>query len=209
MTITRKLIVLLAMLLVAPVVMAEQPALKSLLERLNSVEAMSGTFVQVMRDPQGELVQETDGEFKILRPGYFFWKTNPPYEQWLVGNPATLSVYDPDLEQVTIYQADQLRNSPASILSGEESSLSEKFCVAIAEQNDASVSYQLRYKDGDKADFDSLEVQFVDGQLSSLKLTDKLQQITHVNFTHIDTGAELDKSMFEFQPPTGTDVIVQ
>lgn len=182
----------------------------ALINKLSYVETVEGKASQIITTLDGDLIQETESEFKILRPGYFYWRTLPPYEQVIVSNPKTLSVYDPDLEQVSIYQSEKMQNSPASILSGNREILQRQFKVkALEGKNKHQSIYSLQYLNTDEADFKTLNIAFNKDKLESVVLVDMLDQTTTIKFKKVNTKAKLTPAMFEFVPPEGSDVIVE
>ncbi|ABD80954.1 outer membrane lipoprotein chaperone LolA [Saccharophagus degradans] len=196
-------------MLVATVVRADD--IDALIGKLDQFNTVSGKAMQVITSADGEEIQKTESEFKILRPGYFYWRTLPPYEQIIVSNPDTISVYDPDLEQVSIYQSEKMRNSPASILSGNRSAIEKQFKVTKsgASNDKKSTSFELSYLDTANADFKKLTVTFKKDQLASIVMHDMLDQVTSITFGKVNTKAALTPAQFEFTPPAGVDVIIE
>lgn len=185
----------------------------ALIAKLDHFKTVSGKAMQVITSAEGEEIQKTESEFKILRPGYFYWRTLPPYEQVIVSNPETISVYDPDLEQVSIYQSEKMRNSPASILSGNRNAIEKQFSVVKtsteSDKGNRAATFQLSYLDTTNADFKQLTVTFKKDQLASIVMQDMLDQTTSISFGKVDTKATLTPAQFEFVPPAGVDVIIE
>src|SRR5690606_10777364 len=72
-------------------------------------------------DPQGNLLEQAEGEFQLKRPGQFRWDYDNPYPQQIVADGDNIWFYDQDLEQVTVKsQAETLAETPASLLSGQQ-----------------------------------------------------------------------------------------
>ncbi len=179
------------------------------LQKLKSIESLSGNFTQTITDQDGHEVQEsTTGTFLIKRPGYFYWETKPPYEQLIVGNPDRLWVYDPDLEQVTVHNQSQLENSPASILSGDDKNIKEKYSVT-SEKKKGAVEYHLRSKENGQKSFDTLTFVFKGDVLHSLALIDNLGQTTAIKLNNVRVNEKIDSAKFDFEPPPDVDIILQ
>lgn len=179
------------------------------LQKLNGINTLSGSFTQTITDQDGNEIQETtNGKFLIKRPGYFYWETLPPYEQLIIGNPDRLWVYDPDLEQVTVHNQSQLENSPASILSGDDKNIKEKYTVT-AEKKKRVIEYHLRDKAEGQKSFDTLTFVFKGDALQSLALKDSLGQTTAITFNDVKVNREIDSAKFDFEPPPGVDIITQ
>lgn len=188
--------------------LADQAARDRLIERLEATSNLSAQFEQETY-AEGELRGErSSGLMQIARPLKFVWQVSEPYEQSVISDGETLWVYDPDLAQAT-YQpvADQIRQSPAMILTQPRSTLSSSYEVTEA-ANDELTSYRL-YPTDEDAVFSELTLVFIDGVISQLRLTDNLGQDTRIRFTDVRTGVNFPAGTFEFEPPAGTDVFEQ
>lgn len=192
---------------------AEEPldsqAATSLQSLLAELHSLSGKFNQSLKDEQGELLQESSGQFSIKRPGKFYWHTRAPYEQVLVSDQKTLWLYDPDLEQVTVRPyAQQYQQTPMLLLSGDTRALVEQYAV---QQRDGMVSgeqvFELRPRAPDSL-FSTLALTFVDRRLSAMELLDSLGQETRFTFSELEFNQAIDDSLFLFQAPPGTDVLL-
>ena len=86
----------------SPELSSDQSGLDALVERLQKISTISGSFVQYSVDQKGVRVQESHGEFKAKRPDFFYWRTEEPLEQEIYSDGERVTVYDPDLEQATI-----------------------------------------------------------------------------------------------------------
>jgi outer membrane lipoprotein carrier protein len=178
------------------------------IERLNSIQTLSGKFTQTITDTDGEEVaEETVGKFTLKRPGRFYWETLPPYEQVVIGNEAGLYLYDPDLEQVTIYGREEFLNSPAAVLSGDAAKISEKYNITSQGDKKKQV-YVLSEKDASNKSFDTLSFVFTKDQLTSLELKDQLGQLTAIVFDKVKLNKSVDDMLFVFVPPDNVDVII-
>lgn len=184
---------------------------KSFTDILASFETLQGDFVQKIKDPDGKLVQETKGQFKVKRPGYFLWQIAPPYEQIVVGTPAKLKIYDPDLEQLTIHENDSLEGSPALLISGDVKAIAEQYNIDPQVKKDL-YSFVLKNKKSNESSFESMTFAFKKSRgsyaLSSMSFVDKLGQSTEVSLAKVKANTKLATDVFEFVPPAGTDVIV-
>lgn len=182
------------------------------IELISEVDTLMGRFEQTIFDQEGAEIQRTSGSYKIKRPGYFLWSIAPPYEQIVVGTPEHLKVYDPDLEQLTVHSKDSLSGSPAMILSGDLSRLTDKYHVSLA-QDKGEQAYVLSHKNDEEGAFERLLFSLEkDGQdqvsVKSLSLWDKLGQNTLVVFDQVQRNQSIESSVFELDVPPGTDIIV-
>src|SRR3546814_14982350 len=96
-------------------------------------------------------------------------------EQLLVSIGQKVWLYDPDLEQVTVQQLDQrLTHTPALLLSGDVSTISENFEVSHKEAGEV-VDFTLKPKAKDTL-FDNLSLSFRRGLINVMPLIDSVGQ---------------------------------
>jgi len=202
-----RLFSLFALLLVlAPVHADENTSTKRLTSLLSQADTLTGRFSQLSLDASGTQLQETSGELALKRPGQFRWHTDEPMEQLLVSNGEKVWLYDPDLQQVTIQQLDQrLTHTPALLLSGDVSTISENFEVSHKEVGDV-IDFTLRPKARDTL-FDSLRLSFRGGVINDMQLIDSVGQRTNILFMGVKMNEPLKSGLFQFEIPEGADVI--
>jgi outer membrane lipoprotein carrier protein len=205
----------LRMLLLAVMAFAAVPAqaddavaVARLIALLSQAQTLTARFSQLTLDGSGTQLQETAGELSLKRPGLFRWHTDAPAEQMLVSNGQKVWLYDPDLNQVTIQVLDQrLTHTPALLLSGDVSKISENFTVTHKEGGSV-VDFILKPKAKDSL-FDNLRLSFRNGVINDMQLIDSVGQRTNILFLGVKMNEPLDASQFSFQVPAGADVIEQ
>ncbi|MCY1351626.1 Outer-membrane lipoprotein carrier protein [compost metagenome] len=184
----------------------DKVAVSRLTEMLNKAQTITGRFSQLTLDGSGTQLQETSGELSLKRPGLFRWHTDAPMEQLLVSNGEKVWLYDPDLQQVTIQTLDQrLTHTPALLLSGDVSKISENFEISHKEGGDV-VDFILKPKAKDTL-FDTLRLSFRNGVINDMQLIDSVGQRTNILFLGIKMNQALDTAQFNFKVPEGADVI--
>ncbi|ARU88422.1 outer membrane lipoprotein chaperone LolA [Pseudomonas sp. M30-35] len=184
----------------------ESAAVKRLTELLNQAQTITARFSQLTLDGSGSQLQETAGELALKRPGLFRWHTDAPQEQLLVSNGKKVWLYDPDLEQVTIQEMDQrLTHTPALLLSGDVSKISESFAISYKEAGNV-VDFTLKPKSKDTL-FDNLRLSFRSGVLNDMQLIDSIGQRTNILFLNVKMNQPIKESEFTFEVPEGADVI--
>lgn len=203
---------LIRMLLVSALAMTSLPALaddqavKSLTQLLEKSQTLTGRFSQLTLDGGGTQLQETSGEMALQRPGLFNWHTDAPQEQLMVSDGKKVSLWDPDLEQVTIKTLDQrLTQTPALLLSGDVSKISQSFDITYKEAGDV-IDFVLKPKTKDTL-FDSLRLSFRRGLINDMQLIDGVGQRTNILFMNVKANEPVPASKFTFVPPKGADVI--
>ena len=201
----KKRSLLLVLLMLTTSALADSAAEK-LQGYLKQMQTLEGSFQQLTLDARGNRMQEAQGSVQLAKPGRFYWSTEQPFPQVLVSNGTTLWVYDPDLEQVTIQTLDERSTqSPAIILSGEASDLTKHFSINATETG-KRVVFDLIPLQQDSL-FEELSLDFVEGRISALQLTDSLGQKTRVDLTITQFNQPLDNQVFEFEVPPHVDVI--
>ncbi|MDH4582604.1 outer membrane lipoprotein chaperone LolA [Pseudomonas sp. BN415] len=184
----------------------DKVAISRLTEMLNKAQTISGRFSQLTLDGSGTQLQETSGELSLKRPGLFRWHTDAPMEQLLVSNGEKVWLYDPDLQQVTIQTLDQrLTHTPALLLSGDVSKISENFDITHKEGGDV-VDFILKPKAKDTL-FDTLRLSFRNGVINDMQLIDSVGQRTNILFLGVKMNQAIDAAQFNFKIPEGADVI--
>ena len=184
----------------------ETVAVQKLTQLLNQAQTITARFSQLTLDGGGTQLQETAGQLALKRPGLFRWHTDEPMEQLLVSNGEKVWLYDPDLEQVTIQTLDQrLTHTPALLLSGDVSKISENFEISHKEGGNV-IDFILKPKSKDSL-FDSLRLSFRDSVLNDMQLIDSIGQRTNILFLNVQMNEPLDDKQFSFDVPEGADVI--
>ncbi|MBI5447686.1 MAG: outer-membrane lipoprotein carrier protein LolA, partial [Gammaproteobacteria bacterium] len=112
-------------------------------------------------------------------------------------------IYDKDLEQATRQKQKPDNTSPALLLSSPNQRLLQGFTITEIK----NTGFLLKPKKSQDALFSRLLLQFNQDQLQSLKIEDKLGQITLITFSQIKTNLSLPENTFQFTPPSGVDVI--
>ena len=189
---------------------APKEAPKKLNEFLNGMQSMEATFEQWVTDAKQNALQHVTGKMWIQRPGQFRWNTDDPYPQQIVSDGKELWIYDEDLEQATKKVLDkQVGNTPALLLSGDPSKISDSFTVsAYLFDETGEWRFDLKPKDKD-AMFALLRVHFYRDQLRDMYLEDSLGQTTRIEFKPISVNKPIPESEFKLELDDSVDVIVE
>ena len=203
---------LIRMLLVTALTFSAIPAhadpkdVARLTQLLEKSQTLTARFSQLTLDGSGTQLQETAGQMALQRPGLFNWHTDAPQEQLMVSDGKKVSLWDPDLEQVTIKTLDQrLTQTPALLLSGDVSKISESFDISSKEAGGV-IDFVLKPKTKDTL-FDSLRLSFRNGIINDMQLIDSVGQRTNILFTGVKANEPIAAGKFQFQIPKGADVI--
>jgi outer membrane lipoprotein carrier protein len=173
---------------------------------LDGLATWSADFAQTIDDGHGKVARSAAGKLYLQKPGRFRWDYAQPSEQLILADGKQIWFYDKDLQQANVRNMDaSLANTPAVLLSGG-GSLSSQFDVTALPPSDGLQWYQLIPKHAD-TDFQLVRIGFRSGDLASMFLADKLNQVTQLTFSNPKRNAKFAPDLFTFVPPAGVDVI--
>jgi outer membrane lipoprotein carrier protein len=173
---------------------------------LSGLATWSADFTQTIDDGHGQVLRSAAGKLYLQKPGKFRWDYSEPSEQLILADGKQIWFYDKDLQQANVRDMDaSLANTPAVLLSGG-GSLSSQFDVTALPPSDGMEWYQLIPKHAD-TDFQLVRIGFRKGELASMFLADKLNQVTQLTFSNPKRNAKFTPDLFSFVPPPGVDVI--
>ncbi len=188
--------------------MARANALDDLHAFATDTKTAKGSFTQRIVSRSRKGAQATSGDFVFARPGRFRWSYTKPYEQVLVADGQKLSIYDKDLNQVTVrVLGDALGSTPAAILFGSND-LDRTFSLRDAGVRDG-VSWLEATPKGKDTTFQTISIGFRNGELAAMELRDALGQVTQLEFAGVERNPRVDPSTFTFVPPKGADILQQ
>jgi len=173
---------------------------------LNGLASWSADFKQTVDDGHGKVVRSAAGKLSLQKPGKFRWDYSEPSEQLILADGAQIWFYDKDLQQANVRDRDaSLANTPAVLLSGG-ASLGSQFDVTALPPSEGLEWFQLIPKNPE-TDFQLVRIGFRKGELATMFLADKLNQVTQLTFTNPKRNATFAPDLFTFVPPPGVDVI--
>ncbi len=174
---------------------------------LSGLASWSADFKQTIDDGHGNVLRSAAGRLYLQRPGKFRWDYSQPSEQLVLADGKQIWFYDKDLSQANVRDMDtSLASTPASLLSGA-GSVSSQFDVTALPESGGLKWFQLVPKHAD-TDFHVVRIGFDKrGELASMFLADKLDQITQLTFSNPKRNEKFAPDLFTFVPPPGVDVI--
>jgi outer membrane lipoprotein carrier protein len=174
---------------------------------LAGLSSWSADFKQTITDGQGKELRSAAGKFYLERPGKFRWDYSEPSEQLILADGKQIWFYDKDLAQANVRDMDgTLSSTPAMLLSGS-GSVSAAFDIKQLPADGGLRWFQLIPKHSN-TDFQLVRIGFdKNGELASMFLADKLDQITQLTFTNPTKNPKFAPDLFAFTPPPGVDVI--
>jgi outer membrane lipoprotein carrier protein len=174
---------------------------------LGGLSSWTSDFKQTIDDGHGKVVRSAAGQLSLQKPGKFRWDYTEPSEQLIVADGKQIWLYDKDLQQANVRDMDvSLASTPAVLLSGT-GSVGDVFEVKALPASGGLKWFQLLPKRTD-TDFQLVRIGFNSaGDLASMFLADKLNQVTQLTFSNSRRNAQLAPDLFVFVPPPGVDVI--
>jgi outer membrane lipoprotein carrier protein len=193
-----------AMLLAATVALATPTT--EVDKYLTGLATWSADFTQTIDDGHGNVVRSASGKLYLQKPGRFRWDYTQPSEQLILADGKQIWFYDKDLQQANVRDMDASLASTPAVLLSSGGSVASQFDVTALPAQGGLEWYQLIPKRAD-TDFQLVRIGFDKGQLASMFLADKLNQVTQLTFTNSKRNAKFAPDLFSFVPPPGVDVI--
>ena len=202
----RKLCLMLVVLMSVSTIFAGT-ASQQLQQKLDKYHTLTANFSQKVTSASGQLLQQSQGEVAIKRPNYFLWQTAKPLSQLIIANHDKLTIYDKDLQQVTVKRlGTSVSQTPLLLLSSAKINLAQQFKIKLDKKTN---SYILTPAHSDE-DFKMVELRFDShDRIQQMELATNLGQITDIYFSHVKIGAVLPNSRFDFTLPIGVNVVSQ
>jgi outer membrane lipoprotein carrier protein len=172
---------------------------------LDGVQSLTADFKQEVWNADHELLQTESGSLALKRPNRFRWTYVEPTQLIVVADGAKLSIYDVELEQVTVAPFDSVGTSPAMLLSGDRD-VREQFEVVDAYHEDGLDWVKLEPLAGG-SDFASVLIGFNGTAPQRLELVDGLNEVTRIELDNLDVNPELADDVFNLEVPAGVDVL--
>lgn len=172
---------------------------------LSSLDNMQAEFKQTVLDDNKEVVQQSQGEVFIQRPGKFAWNYKIPYEQQIIADGKELWVYDVDLAQVTVKPMEHgLAAAPIMVLMKQQR-VETEFDVNEIGQRKFLYWIELIPKKADM-EFSRIYLGLEDDTIKAMELRDSFGQSTQIVFENLRKDVIFNPKTFQFDPPPGVDV---
>jgi len=205
-TVMRKLILLIALSLVASAAFAATGARARLDAFANRLHSLRGNFSQTVYDAHGNVTGSSHGTLALQAPRLFRWQVTEPYQQLIVADGKKVWVYEPDLQQVTVRdQGTEEAHSPLTVLT-DLSQLDSEFKATDAGTRDGLEWLRLVSRSKDPQ-FEYADIGFDASGPRRMIFKDTLGNRTEIAFSGWERNPGLPASTFTFVPPKGTDVV--
>ena len=167
------------------------------------LQSSRSNFTQTVMNSKGQILQQLSGRMAIQRPGRFRWEVTQPNRQLLIADGKRIWFYDIDLQQITIQtQKTADSDSPAALLSNSPKNLTQQFVIHPL----MDVQGFTLFPKNKNALFQSITLIFEKNRLREMRLTDKLDQQTVINFSQVELNPQLPSQTFHFIMPTDKNI---
>jgi len=182
---------------------AENNKLEKILVKLNSFNA---DFVQIVKDSNNQIIDESVGRVMFKKPNYFRWEYKSPSKNEIISDGEFLYLYDPDLKQVIVSKLDkQIGMSPAMLLVSDN--VHEFFNTKLISNSSNKTKYEATPKDLERAFFKQIIFNFNLDRLKEIKVIDNFDNETTIQFFKIIQNQDINEGKFLFNYPDDIDVI--
>ena len=167
------------------------------------IQHLQADFIQLEFDLDGIFQLERTGRLYLSRPGRFRLDYLEPEELMIWVNGESLSMFDKELEQVTVWkQAKRLGKSAAALLAGDASIL-ENYEVNAAELEDGLQWFDLASTTAEEGD---LRLALRDNLPAIIEYSDELGSRVQMQLYRLDLKNKLDDKLFNPEIPPGVDI---
>lgn len=176
---------------------------QELAKLLNRLQSLQANFTQTVMNGKGQILQKTSGQMILQRPGRFRWEVMQPSKQLLIADGKHIWFYDIGLQQVMIQKQQAMAaNSPAALLSDSPKNLSKHFNIEYLMDVQG---FYLISKDKN-ALFRVITLIFKQNQLLQMRLSDKLNQQTVIDFSQVKLNPAINAQTFHFTIPKDKNI---
>lgn len=176
-------------------------------------KAYFANFNQVITNNDKKILQELEGELRLLRPNYMSMKVTSPDETELLSDGKDIYSFDAMLEQVTIYSYDDSNfSSPIMLLVSEKEQIWNKYNFVKLSKDELekekldsnSIVYSVNTKDNSGL-INSMKLYFTNDLISKVQIVEKDGKTNTYSFKNINTN-EVKMVDFKFDIPEGVTV---
>ena len=176
-------------------------------------KAYFANFNQVITNNDKKILQELEGELRLLRPNYMSMKVTSPDETELLSDGKDIYSFDAMLEQVTIYSYDDSNfSSPIMLLVSEKEQIWNKYNFVKLSKDELenekldsnSMVYSVNTKDNSGL-INSMKLYFTNDWISKVQIVEKDGKTNTYSFKNINTN-EVKMEDFKFDIPEGVTV---
>ena len=184
------------------VAIEEEASKQALIDRIARVDSLAADFTQRVVDDQGEALQVLRGIMKAQSPDWFWWEINDPYTMVYRLEGFNVSIYEPDLNQVSHQRLNEEQQFPiVALLLNQDSELLDEYNVT---QNRNAFKLEPT---SNRFPFERIEVYFAGEVLDAIDVVDSSGSRTEFSFKNVEENVALTAQDFELDLPEDTEVI--
>ena len=162
------------------------------------IDKYHATFEQEVLSPDNQPLSKAKGEVWLAAPVQVRWHTQSPEESLLVSDGKDVWMYNPLLEEASVYPVqDLMNNNPFFYLVNPQSAGWEELVVEQAKPGIFDI------KGGADSNIQSLSLTFKNQTLVKMQVVDNTQQQSIFRFNYVDDKV---KGVFDFTPPEDVDI---
>ncbi len=170
---------------------------EELQSKLSTLNALSSTFSQTVTRKDGSLVSKSSGRLSLKKPDKFMLHTTSPDEQVLFTKGSSVYFYDPFVNQVSIFDKQELYSSPFMLLTTKSESVWGQYEVAKVGN-----SYVLKAKNPGQVV--SIKLEFQGDLVSDLYV--RLKDGNTNRYTLSQVKTQVSDSSFEYKIPEDAQI---
>lgn len=181
--------------------LAAEPVETELRKLLSDYDGFTAEFNQQVKDTDDNLLHSASGKLVFKQPGKFIWQIVKPEEELLMSNGKTLWWFNPFLEQVSIFDAqDAVATTPFALLVSQQDEVWNKFSITKLESG-----FLVKPKDENNSQVSQLTIYFDDFLLNEIVITDRTQQTSSYILKKQKFKKKLDVN-FDFNIPDDIEI---
>ena len=170
---------------------------EELQSKLSTLNALSSTFSQTVTRKDGSLVSKSSGRLSLKKTDKFMLHTTSPDEQVLFTKGSSVYFYDPFVNQVSIFDKQELYSSPFMLLTTKSESVWGQYEVAKVGN-----SYVLKAKNPGQVV--SIKLEFQGDLVSDLYV--RLKDGNTNRYTLSQVKTQVSDSSFEYKIPEDAQI---
>jgi chaperone LolA len=183
-------------------------ALDRVQSRYESTRTLTADFTQTVESPTLATPLASHGTVAFEKPNRMRWSYAAPDEQLIIGDGATLWIYQPSEKQVIEAPLGEAfhATTPVTFLAGL-GRLDRDFDASLEREEPERWVLKLVPRKDSGIGTLGLVVAKKDATIEEARITDPLGTTTRIAFSHEKRNASLDGALFRFTPPAGVDVV--
>ncbi len=171
----------------------------------STLGTLGGKFTQQTISASGRPEPLRRGDFLLRRPGQFKWSYTSPEKQVILADGNRLTIYDEDLEQMTIKPFDAAaEGSPAGLLISSRP-LTSLFTIAVMPVVGDVHWFELTPKNTSSG-FRSTRIGIDKHGLREMIIIDDFDQESRIRFRETTSSPTINEHSFIVNPAPGTDI---